>query len=333
MIVTVTMNAALDRTLTVPNFQRRPPPPRERGADARGRQGDQRRARAQAARRAGRRDGPRRRPDGHAHRRGADRARRSSTTSSASPTSRARRRRSSTRPRGRTRRSTSGGRTSRRTSSTMLRREARLPRRAGPSWSSSPGTLPRGVDDDFYAEAIRDLNRRGVETVLDSEGEPLRLGAEAEPFLVSPNRREAEGIVGQEFTEEDDFVDGARRDRRAGRAQRADHVRDAAAFALFREERRRAPVPRRRRRTSSRLGRRLRRRPARRLPRRPARGRSPEEALRSAVAAGAAATLEVGAGRFDPRDVGRLLGGVQVEELAAVAGLGRPPGPLLPCGP
>ena len=54
------------------------------------------------------------------------------------------------------------------------------------------GSLPRGVDDGFYAEAIRDLNRRGVQTVLDTEGEPLRLGVDAEPFLVSPNQREAE---------------------------------------------------------------------------------------------------------------------------------------------
>src|SRR5438876_9003372 len=68
------------------------------------------------------------------------------------------------------------------------------------------GSLPRGVEDDFYAEAIRDLNRRGVETVLDSEGQPLRLGVEAEPFLVSPNQPEAEGIVGQELNEDDDFL-------------------------------------------------------------------------------------------------------------------------------
>src|SRR5439155_7595273 len=53
------------------------------------------------------------------------------------------------------------------------------------------GTLPRDVEESFYAEAIRDLNRRNVRAVLDSEGEPLRLGVEAEPFLVTPNQREA----------------------------------------------------------------------------------------------------------------------------------------------
>ena len=55
-----------------PELPARPPAPRERGLDARRRQGDQRRAHAQGARRAGRRDGARRRPDGHAHRRGPD---------------------------------------------------------------------------------------------------------------------------------------------------------------------------------------------------------------------------------------------------------------------
>ncbi|HEY6055444.1 MAG TPA: PfkB family carbohydrate kinase, partial [Gaiellaceae bacterium] len=48
-------------------------------------------------------------------------------------------------------------------------------------------------------------------------------------------------------------------------------------------------------------------------------GRSMEEALRAAVAAGAASTLEIGAGRFDPRQAARLQTGVQVTELAPVA--------------
>jgi len=47
-------------------------------------------------------------------------------------------------------------------------------------------------------------------------------------------------------------------------------------------------------------------------------GRSPAESLRAAVAAGAASTLEVGAGRFDARQAGRLQAGAQIVELAAV---------------
>src|ERR1041385_626119 len=47
------------------------------------------------------------------------------------------------------------------------------------------GSLPRAVGEDFYAEAIRDLNRRHVPSALDSDGEPLRLGVGAEPVLLS----------------------------------------------------------------------------------------------------------------------------------------------------
>ena len=48
-------------------------------------------------------------------------------------------------------------------------------------------------------------------------------------------------------------------------------------------------------------------------------GRSGEEALRTAVAAGAASTLEVGAGRFDPRQAGRLQAGVLLSQLEPLA--------------
>src|SRR5262249_46568203 len=68
------------------------------------------------------------------------------------------------------------------------------------------GSLPRGVDKDIYGELIRELNRKEIRTILDSEGEPLRLGLEAEPHLVSPNQREAEALVGQEFYEQQDFA-------------------------------------------------------------------------------------------------------------------------------
>ena len=68
------------------------------------------------------------------------------------------------------------------------------------------GSLPRGVGDAFYADAARELARRSVRVALDSEGEPLRLGVDAEPWLVSPNQHEAEQLVGQELNDEEDFL-------------------------------------------------------------------------------------------------------------------------------
>jgi 1-phosphofructokinase family hexose kinase len=179
------------------------------------------------------------------------------------------------------------------------------------------GTLPRGVEEGFYAEAIRELERRGIRAVLDAEGQPLRLGTEAEPFLVTPNEREAEGLVGQEFHDPDDFI------------QALDHISDLGArnvlitltsgcYALLREEREAerfyAAVPEIA--TVSPAGSGdvlLAGYMAARLDELPS-----EEALQRAVAAGAAAVQEVGAGRFEPRELTRLAEGVKVEKLEPV---------------
>src|SRR5579862_5535810 len=98
------------------------------------------------------------------------------------------------------------------------------------------GSLPRNVDDGFYGEAIRELNRRGVRCVLDCEGEPLRIGVEAEPFLVSPNQREAEGLVGQELSEEDDFLMALDTIADLG-ARNVLIKQESTCYALFREDR------------------------------------------------------------------------------------------------
>jgi 1-phosphofructokinase/tagatose 6-phosphate kinase len=179
------------------------------------------------------------------------------------------------------------------------------------------GSLPRDVDPGFYGEAIRELNRRGVRTVLDAEGLPLRLGVEAEPSLVSPNQREAEGLVGQEFRDDEDLAMalGAISDQGARDVLIS---MERAAFGLIREDR----VPRRFRAVGPHLEAvsevgagdvLLAAFLAARLD-----GKAPDEALRAAVAAAAASTLSVGAGRFDPRDAGRLVNQVRVEELEAV---------------
>ena len=96
-----------------------------------------------------------------------------------------------------------GPASARRSSSTLLEKLRYL----------SQGARARRVRRLASARRRRRLLRRGdprararhVPSVLDSEGEPLRLGVEAEPFLVSPNQREAEALVGQEFHDEEDF--------------------------------------------------------------------------------------------------------------------------------
>ncbi len=180
------------------------------------------------------------------------------------------------------------------------------------------GSLPRDVSDDFYAEAIHDLARRHVPAVLDSDGEPLRLGVEAEPFLVSPNQPEAESLVGQEFHDDEDFRLALDQITELG-PRNVLITTDTGCVALLREEREarrfRAVAPQVEPISVVGSGDVLL---AAYLASRHA-GRSLEESLRAAVAAGAASTLEPGAGRFDPRQAGRLQAGVQVSELLPVA--------------
>src|SRR5438876_7459203 len=98
------------------------------------------------------------------------------------------------------------------------------------------GSLPRDVDEAFYEEAIRAINRQGVTTVLDSEGQPLRLGVQSEPYLVSPNQNEAEGLVGQEFNEDEDFILGLEAIAERG-ARNVLITQESGCFALLRQER------------------------------------------------------------------------------------------------
>ena len=177
------------------------------------------------------------------------------------------------------------------------------------------GSLPRGVADGFYADAARELSRRGARVALDTEGEPLRLGLEAEPWLVSPNQHEAEQLVGQELFDEEDFLMAL--DTIAEMGARNVHITlENGCFALVREERQ----VRRYRAVTPRLE------PVSVVGAGDAflaqwltavlDDASAEDALRLAAAAGAASVLEVGAGRFDPAEAKRLLPAVEVNELA-----------------
>ena len=176
------------------------------------------------------------------------------------------------------------------------------------------GSLPRRVPTSFYADVIRNLARRDVRVVLDSEGEALRAGVEAGPYLVSPNQNEAEGLVGQELEDDDDFLMALDAIAEMG-PRNVVITLENGCFALLR------------------IGRKLRRvralaphvEPVSRV----GSGdvllaqflaaivdeNSPEDAIRLAVAAGAASVREVGAGRFDPQLAATFADGVEVAEL------------------
>lgn len=66
------------------------------------------------------------------------------------------------------------------------------------------GSAPPGVPTDFHARVIRLGHKAGVRVVLDSSGELLRHGLEAGPWMVKPNRAELSAIFGREPTDVDE---------------------------------------------------------------------------------------------------------------------------------
>jgi 1-phosphofructokinase family hexose kinase len=180
------------------------------------------------------------------------------------------------------------------------------------------GSLPRDVQPDVYADLIREANRRHLLTVLDAEGEALRLAIQAEPYLVSPNMREAESLVGREFVDDADIASGLDEIAALG-ARNVLITLATGCYALLREDRTeirlRATAPSVEAISAVGAGDTLL---AGFISARTA-GKPFQDAVRIAVGAGAASVLEAGAGRVDPREASRLAGLVAVDQLEPVA--------------
>jgi 1-phosphofructokinase family hexose kinase len=73
------------------------------------------------------------------------------------------------------------------------------------------GSLPPGIPIAFYAELIRIIQDEGAKPVLDTAGPPLAHGVAAGPYLIKPNRREAETLLGIPLDTDDALREAVRR--------------------------------------------------------------------------------------------------------------------------
>lgn len=173
------------------------------------------------------------------------------------------------------------------------------------------GSLPRSVEVDLYGSLIRDLQRLGVTTVIDTDGEPLRHAVRAEPDVVSPNMLEAEELVGYEFGSDEECVEAVRGIAEMGPKEAIVTMPDGCVAQVALDGRaslRRAKIE-----------------PREAIARRGSgdaflagyvaaryEGKSPDQCLRFGVACGAESTRRLGAGLIEPKEARRLMGDVEV---------------------
>lgn len=72
------------------------------------------------------------------------------------------------------------------------------------------GSAPPGVPDTIYADLIDIAQRKGVRAVLDASGEPLRAGVAARPWMVKPNIHELSMLLGSQPSKDSDIIEAAR---------------------------------------------------------------------------------------------------------------------------
>ncbi|MGN0203759.1 MAG: 1-phosphofructokinase [Coprococcus sp.] len=61
------------------------------------------------------------------------------------------------------------------------------------------GSIPSGVDKNIYAQIIRMVHAKGAKVLLDADGELFRNALEAAPDIIKPNRVELEEYAGIDY--------------------------------------------------------------------------------------------------------------------------------------
>jgi 1-phosphofructokinase family hexose kinase len=83
-------------------------------------------------------------------------------------------------------------------------------------WWVLAGSLPPGIENDFYARIVNVLNKHESHAILDTSGESLKLGCAEKPYLVKPNTEEAHVITGLPMATPSEIATAATEIRRIG---------------------------------------------------------------------------------------------------------------------
>jgi 1-phosphofructokinase len=73
------------------------------------------------------------------------------------------------------------------------------------------GSTPQGVDKNIYKAWIETAKAFGIRCILDADGELLKNGVEAGPYLIKPNIHELERLYGVQTNSVDEVIELAKR--------------------------------------------------------------------------------------------------------------------------
>ena len=77
-------------------------------------------------------------------------------------------------------------------------------------WFVVAGSLPPGVDPAIYRDIITRLRQRNARVLLDTSGAPFPLALEAKPTAIKPNIHEFEDYIGRSLPDEKEAIKAAR---------------------------------------------------------------------------------------------------------------------------
>jgi 1-phosphofructokinase family hexose kinase len=83
-------------------------------------------------------------------------------------------------------------------------------------WLMLCGSLPPGVPVDFYGRLIAMARNKKVKTLLHASGDALREGIEERPTVVTPNQQEAERLLARTLLTRTQYLEAAERIRAMG---------------------------------------------------------------------------------------------------------------------
>lgn len=87
---------------------------------------------------------------------------------------------------------------------------------SGAAWLLICGSLPPGAPASFYGRLIAQARRRKVRTLLHASGDALREGIKARPTVVTPNQTEAERLLERSLLTRAHYLEAAQRIRQMG---------------------------------------------------------------------------------------------------------------------